>query len=743
MKKITLLFAILCSLSIFPATTYLVYQNGGSTWDAGVSGTQVNLSTVNAGVAVSFNAWFTDKTLATPTFSGATFVTGDQVWIMKGTYTLTGTVTLKAGVAIYGGFGTTATESVATRAKNSISAWDFTNVTILDGASTYICISGGSASIATLVDGLTIQNGKNSATASSAGGAKINGTTTTMQNCIIKNCSTLNAATGSAGGVILMGGGTVKDSYIHDNSQATASSNGGGLSIYGASCILSGCTIANNTATKGGAGLYLYSTTGGVSVSGCTFTANAANGGDGGGINSFISGGAQSAISISNCTFSSNTATGSGGAMSLTYTTTTNIFNISGCTFTSNTAACAASTTAGGGAVFTNSGVFNIDKCIFNNNSTTLSNGGAILLSAGGTSTNTISNSSFIGNTSGTTTTAAGSALYCGKSTTVNNCVVAGNTGSSAIYVYAAATTSGTFNNMTLASNVTSLAAPAGIYLSLAQLASTFTNCLLYNCGTSPIGYSTGVAPTVTYTGFGTDVTTLPTYAGTGCINTIDATSFVNPATNDYHLALGSLAINAGTTSAISGCSPDRDGVITRPQGGKSDMGAYEVPFYNSTVTFTSGGTVNTYTTGDVDSKPQGTQTAYVITPTYGYQLTSVKYNAVEQIANLTNLIDGTNTYNGGTFTASALSANSTLDITFTAVTVTGVSNASNNFNCYAANQHIELKGLKIGDEVAVYTVTGAKVASQQVNSTSASIAVSRGIYLVKVAGQVKKVVVD
>ena len=739
MKKITLFLALLCSLTVFPATTYLVYQNGGSTWDVGVSGTQVNLSTVNAGAAASFNAWFTDKTLATPTFSGATFVTGDQVWIMKGTYTLTGTVTLKAGVAIYGGFGTTATESVATRAKNSTSAWDFTNATILDGASTYICLSGGSASINTLVDGLTIQNGKNTGTASSGGGAKINGAFTTMQNCIVTACSTTNTATGSCGGVIIMGGGIVKDSYIHHN---TGAANGGGISIYGANCSLTGCTISNNSAT-GAAGLYLYSTTGGVSVSGCAFNSNSATAGSGGGISSFISGGAQAAISISNCTFTSNTASTSGGAMNLTYSTTTNIFNISGCTFTSNTAAAASASTAGGGAVFMNSGIFNIDKCTFNTNSTTLSGGGALLLSAGGTSTTTISNSTFTGNTSGTTTTTSGSALYLGKSTTVNNCVIAGNTGSSVIYVYAASGTSGTFNNMTVANNLTGTGTAAGIYLGTAVTASTFTNCILYNCGTGPIGYSTGVAPTVTYTGFGTDVTSLPTYAGTGCINTIDATSFVNPATNDFHLAFGSLAINAGTVSAISGCSPDRDGVISRPQGGKSDMGAYEVPFYSTTVTFNTGGTVNAFTTGDVDSKPQGTQTAYVITPTYGYQLTSVKYNSVEQISTLTSLIDGLSTFNGGTFTAPALSTNSTLDITFTAVSVTAVSSPSNNFKCYVSNQHIELKGLKIGDEVSVYTVTGAKVALQQINSSSASIALSKGIYLVKVAGQIQKVIIN
>jgi hypothetical protein len=47
----------------------------------------------------------------------------------------------------------------------------------------------------------------------------------------------------------------------------------------------------------------------------------------------------------------------------------------------------------------------------------------------------------------------------------------------------------------------------------------------------------------------------------------------VDAAADDYHLAPGSPAIDAG--EALSGVTIDRDGV-ERPQGGAHDAGAYE-----------------------------------------------------------------------------------------------------------------------------------------------------------------------
>ena len=615
--------------------------------------------------------------------------------------------------------------------KSGGNAWDFTNTTIFDGSvvgvPTYICISGGSATDITLVDGLTIQNGANAATSASAGGAKINGSKTTMQNCIVTGCKGTNTASGSSSGVFLAGAGTVQDCYIHHNTSTTGAP--GGMSITGASCRLSGSTIAYNSSSNSYGGLSLLGVTGDVSIADCKFEYNTATAGNAGAIGGYITNtAAQNPISITNCSFTSNTAGASGGAFYVNFSNATNgpasQVNLTSCTFTSNSAAASTSTT-GGGAVILNTGTFTFDKCTFTNNYTTKSIGGAVLVSSNSA---TFKNSTFTGNTSGTTTTANGSAIYCITSATMNNCVVAGNTGINAIYVKAAAGVSGTFNNVTIASNVSSLAAPVGINLNAAVVASTFTNCLLYNCSATPISYSGSFPPVVTFTGFGTDVATLPTYANaTNCINTIAAASFVNAATNDYHLAVGSTAINAGTT--IAACSPDIAN-ITRPQGSAYDMGAYEIPYYNTTVTFNDNGTVNSYLSGDVDSKLQGTQLAFTISPKSGYKITSVLYNSVEVKGDMV----------GDLYTAPALSTNATLVVQFDLAT--GLIKTQNDFQCFSTNNSIEIRGGKVGEELTIFGVTGIKIKSERINSLTMSIALPNGIYIVSIGENIKKIAV-
>jgi hypothetical protein len=53
------------------------------------------------------------------------------------------------------------------------------------------------------------------------------------------------------------------------------------------------------------------------------------------------------------------------------------------------------------------------------------------------------------------------------------------------------------------------------------------------------------------------------------------------------------------------------------------------------------------------------------------------------------------------------------------------------------------LRNVNAGDEVVIYTVTGAKVVALNLNTTNASLPLSKGIYLVRVANNVQKVVVQ
>jgi len=568
MKKIitSLLISLFVVIAVQSANTYLIYRSTtGGTWTNTGEITNpvlVDLSTVNAGGEASLNAWFADRSLVTPTMgAGSQFAAGDETWIISGTYVLTDTVRLFEGVNLYGGFA--GTESAITGRAKGTNAWDYTNETILDGNATAVGIAGGSSSTAMIVDGLTIDNCKNSSTNYSGGGARISGALTTVQNCIIKNCVTTSTSVYSSGGIVLNGGATLKDCYIHNNQ---TSGYGGGVTVYSDACTISGCKITNNTSTSFGAGVCLYANTSGVTVSNCDISNNTTTTKSGGGLLAFSTTVTNvNPVTISNCTFTSNIATaGSGGGLYLN-TKTGNTINVSNCTFTSNQANATKTTTNGGGAIWIGTGIHNIDACTFANNVVSLSGGGAILVGVG-TAVATISKSIFTGNES---TSYYGGALMLTFAATVNNCLLYGNKASNVIYMGSGAGAT-VVNNTTFASN-TNVAGTVSLGIYISGTTGAFTNCLFYDSGTNPISGGTGT--TISYCGFQNTVGQAYATAN-NCINTISSASFADAASNDYHLSSGSTARDAGTT--IAACNPDLEG-MTRPQGVAYDMGAYEL----------------------------------------------------------------------------------------------------------------------------------------------------------------------
>ena len=576
MKKIitSLLISLFVVIAVQSANTYLIYRSTtGGTWTNTGEITNpvlVDLSTVNGGSEASLNAWFADRSLATPTMgTGSQFVAGDQTWIISGTYVLTDTLRLFEGVNLYGGFAGTES-AIAGRAKGS-NAWDYTNETVLDGNATVMGIVGGSASVATIIDGLSLYRFKNTASALYGAAGRLIGAYTTMQNCIVRNCVTASTAATSSGGVVLNAGATINNCYIHHN---TTSGYGAGVTITGDAGTLSNSKITNNKANLFGGGVNLYGATSGVTVSNCDISSDTTTTKSAGGLLVFSNTTTNAnPITISNCTFTSNIApstAGSGGGMYLN-TKAGNVINVSNCTFTSNSSSVAKSTTNGGGAIWVGTGIHNIDKCTFTNNVVTASYGGGIVI-ASGSAVATISNSIFTGNTVNTTGL-HGSALMLTGSATVNNCLIYGNKGSNALYVgsISGVGSVGTVNNTTFASNTLATGSIfVGVYMS-SPGTGVFTNCLFYSSGTNPL--SGGATPTITYCGFESTVTSGYATAN-NCINTISSASFADAASNDYHLSSGSTARDAGTT--IAACNPDLEG-MTRPQGVAYDMGAYEL----------------------------------------------------------------------------------------------------------------------------------------------------------------------
>ena len=165
------------------------------------------------------------------------------------------------------------------------------------------------------------------------------------------------------------------------------------------------------------------------------------------------------------------------------------------------------------------------------------------------------------------------------------------------------------------------------------------------------------------------------------------------------------------------------------------------IPVYNTTITFNSGGTVNSYNSGDIDSEPLGMQLVFIITPNAGMGINSILYNGTEVKTQLTNLL-GSRAYYGGTYTAPALTGTSTLVVTFEADPTTSVEKVQNDFQISSLNKSIEIKGATLGEYLSVYSVAGSKLTSKRINSASLSIPLSQGVYIVKIGDCVKKVIV-
>ena len=444
---------LLTTMQMNGATLYLVSNNGtGWTGQTTVNTGFATVTAVNlSSPSQSLNTWY----------AGITFVTGDNVWVLNGTYSLSTTLALKAFGKIYGGFLGNET-SVGGRQKNT-DPWDFKYPTVIDGGAPTNPFQGITAGSSTLIiDGFTVQNCKYTGTANaSAAGISAN-TTTTIQNCIVTNCTSACASGtlsgGSSAGVALSSGAKLLNSYIHDN---TFTTGGGSISYAGAAV-----SIVGNAS-------YSYASVT-APISGCKITYNTTSaGGQGGGLflYSATADGFKN-LEILNCNISNNSTIGVGGAASIYYTNVNNTSNTTpliflGCTFNSNSAQG-----SNGGAG------------IFINNSTTSNTNNNFL----------IQNCNFTNNTAATAAPAVthGSAMSSNSNVTLNNCIIASNIGSDAILIGNVSGVSATINNCTFASNVNLVPSPViAFYSNIPVTASTITNTIFYNQTTAPINAST------------------------------------------------------------------------------------------------------------------------------------------------------------------------------------------------------------------------------------------------------------
>ena len=245
--------------------------------------------------------------------------------------------------------------------------------------------------------------------------------------------------------------------------------------------------------------------------------------------------------------------------------------------------------------------------------------------------------------------------------------------------------------------------------VSLTSLTSYLTNCLIY-------GASLGSKPALYLTiGNVTNCTLVNNLGGAAYMNQIAAAGNIKIINTVFWGADGSTTAGSGFIGTIANCL----GTITNCA--YNGLAANFISTPTGTVTLTTASTgVFTDPTNNIWTLMTGSPLIDTGTST----------------GSPANDLIGTSRAKGAGFDIGAYE--------FIPDLGTGVNTTSkNDFSCFASAQSVQLRGININDEVIVFSVSGLKIKSVITNSALVSIPLSKGIYLIKVADIVKKVVVN
>lgn len=245
MKKLTLLFVLVCSMHLFAEP-----QNGVVYVKPAATGTGASWADALGDIQTAINLAKTENPAARK-----------DVWVAAGEYTIATCISLQDSVNVYGSFAGTET-AVAERAKvTDGKAWEFVNPTVLTGSGARLMQSGGHLDKETIVDGFIMKNGNGIGTAlSGSGGAMVLRGNVVLQNSILRNNTA--GATFSGGGVI-MTGGTIRYCLIENNTHVSAGNGGGGIFSNppaGYPSYIEHCVVRGNTSGLRGGGIGVQGT---------------------------------------------------------------------------------------------------------------------------------------------------------------------------------------------------------------------------------------------------------------------------------------------------------------------------------------------------------------------------------------------------------------------------------------------------------------------------------------------------
>lgn len=258
MRKITLLL-LLSLFSLVGKATFYVVPGGsglvnGSSW-----------SNAYADIQAAINA--------ASTLYG-TSLTQQEVWVKTGTYsTSSAAIIMKLGVDVHGGFA--GSESDKTLRSKGTNAWDYTNVTTLNGGATKRCVEAGGSNYTSVIilDGFTLTNGNGTGVQLTGnGGGALLRANMKLQNCIV----TGNTTIGNGGGVNAVAG-IISNCWIYNNTTTSGTIPAAG-GIYSAPVAGFNTIIENSLIERNSQGGVRFQSTGLITMDRCIIRNNTSTG---------------------------------------------------------------------------------------------------------------------------------------------------------------------------------------------------------------------------------------------------------------------------------------------------------------------------------------------------------------------------------------------------------------------------------------------------------------------------------
>lgn len=433
----------------------------------------------------------------------------------------------------------------------------------------------------------------------------------------------------------------------------------------------------------------------------------------------------------------------------------------------------------GGGMTIRPNGYVRNCRFLYN---TASGQGGAILFNGGGT----VENSYFFNNNA-----KLGGACHIAKISSITGCLFENNIAEQGGAIRSQAT-DGTIANCIIRNN-TATTNGSGIYTQTATTSATkIINCLIYGNRTKVAIYMYG-ADIINCTVDGGNVNSVyVTTAGGKIINSVFTSDiqsdlatgveftnnayaaikgndgwtnsnnleitdgnfgFTDAANGDYTLASTSPLIDAGidVSESYTLAATDLFGT-TRPQGTAYDLGAYECPYYTINVTI-EGSEYGAIYDDQNHQIPSGTSTnlrkgstlSGYITINEGCKVAEAYYtNAAGTKKDLKDQVSidaGT----GNLIYAWTITEDMDIKVVFQEKgTSTNLQEDNiNPFRCTVNNGMLQVSGIQIGETIIIYNIAGSKVAERTVSESTMSIALQQGIYIVRAAGQTKKIILN